>query len=306
MPALNLVESSDVEQRTLEELRSAVSLVDGMAGDTAAVAARLYAGWYACPPAPPARPEHLPPALVEMLRAAHAGARRWEAGWRVERVTRGGRVVARKGEAARIVERSDYVAVDRPGLLPRPGDEVRVTGCCDLVGPDGWWRTWSPPPAWTSTPPGVVRLYWSLGLVGLPGLVSALTDELADEEDPWLLKCAVDPDVHCRADATVAYLTAGAVRRRAASMAEIAAGLGSSAGPNAPPLTLRVAPGLAAAVDPGEGESFGEHRCRLVAEALAGRRGPALDAVVDRLAADGVTPARPWARRDDPPLPWER
>jgi hypothetical protein len=38
-------------------------------------------------------------------------------------------------------------------------------------------------------------------------------------------------------------------------------------GPEVPFLTWRLAPGVAVAEDPGTGESFGQHRCRLLAEA---------------------------------------
>ena len=115
---------------------------------------------------------------------------------------------------------------------------------------------------------------------------------------------AVDPAVHGRADATVAYLTSGTVHRRAAALAGVARSQAAHARPAAPPLTLRVVPGLAAAVDPGGGESFGEHRCRLVAEAVVA--GGGLEAVSARLADDGVALSRPWARHGDPALPWER
>jgi hypothetical protein len=38
--------------------------------------------------------------------------------------------------------------------------------------------------------------------------------------------------------------------------------------PGIPAFTKSLAPGLGLAEDPGEGQSFGEHRCHLLAEAL--------------------------------------
>jgi hypothetical protein len=280
--------------------RDALTAALAAVADGADTADLLYAHWYARPLHPAAPPPGCPPDLVELLRASHAGFRRWEAGWRVEQVGPRGQAVVRRGAEVRLLERSDYSPAERPGLLPEAGDEVSVTSRRDRVDPaDGWWRTGGRSWSWIAPPAGLVRLYFNVGLAGLPALVAGLTGLLADEPEPWLLKCATDPAVHARADAAVAYLPPAAVARRASALVALAAGHARS---GRPPLTLQVAPGLAAAVDPGGDESFGSHRCRLIAEAASG----GVEAVLERFAHDGVDAARPWARRDDPRLPWER
>jgi HopA1 effector protein family len=138
-------------------------------------------------------------------------------------------------------------------------------------------------------------------LAGLPALVAGLTSLLADEREPWLLKCATEATSHARSDSTIAYLTPGTLARRAAQLVEIALAARDHARAGRPPLTMPVAPGVAAALDPGDGESFGSHRCRLIAESAGGT----VASVLERFASEGVDPARPWARRDDPRLPWE-
>lgn len=300
------------EETARRQLGEAVGAV-GPAAPATELAELLYARWYAPPRWPVDQSPHRPPDLVELLRAAHAGFLHWEGGWSAERVGRRGQVVARRAGAVRLLERSDYVAVGRPGLLPRPGDELSVCGRCDVADrTDGWWRTCGPSWPWTAPPRGLVRLYWSTRLAGLPGLVHRLTGLLADETEPWLLKCACTVDVHARDDATVLYLTPGTVHRRAGELVDAALALGGDARDGGPPLTLPVAGGLAAAIDPGGDDSFGSQRCRLVAEGIAAHRGAApggpsvLDAVVARLAGAGVDVSRPWAHRTDPLLPWER
>ena len=47
---------------------------------------------------------------------------------------------------------------------------------------------------------------------------------LADEREPWLLKCATNLSVHARPDAVVAYLTMPALDRHADAMVAIAGG----------------------------------------------------------------------------------
>jgi hypothetical protein len=280
---------------TREHLADALALVaDCEAKDASALAELLYAGWYARPRDPFALPRGCPPDLVETLRAAHVGFRQWEGGWQVEHVGARGQAVVKHGVEVRLVERSDYSPSERPGLLPQPGDHVSVTCRRDRVDPaDGWWRTAERSWSWVSPPAHLVRLYLNVELIELPALVERLTALLATEDEPWLLKCAVDPRAHARADATVAYLTPVAVERRSSQLVELTRLAGAYARTDRPPLTMPVVPGLAVAVDPGPDESFGVQRCRLIAEAAVGPEA-SIEAVLERFA------------RDDPQLPWER
>src|SRR3954454_7722017 len=85
-------------------------------------------------------------------------------------------------------------------------------------------------------------------------------------------------------------------------LVELACRLGEHALPDAPPLTLPPAPGLAVAMDPGGDESFGTHRCRLIADASAAPETGSeagIAVALAQLALDGVDAARPWARRDE-------
>jgi hypothetical protein len=286
------------------QLEEALEVLTACAADTAATRAEaLYAGWYARPRAPFEVPAGCPPDLVEMLRASHVGFLNWEDGWRVENVGPRGQAVVRRGAEVRLLERSDYAPVARPGLLPVPGDDVSVTCRRDRVEPgDGWWRTSGRAWRWAAAPPGLIRLYFDREVVDVPGLVAALTRMLADEPEPWLLKCAVDPKQYARSDVIIAYLALETIERLAAPIAALSHAGVDEARRAGPPLTLRVAPGLTAAFDPGGNESFGAHRCRLIAEAPRGGVGD----VLARFADDGIDPARPWAREGDPLLPWER
>jgi hypothetical protein len=155
----------------------------------------------------------------------------------------------------------------------------------------------------------LVRLYWSFDLVQLPPLVKRLTGLLSDDARPWMLKCAADPAVHARADAVVLYLARPALEERASAIDSIATEFAAHAGALRPPLTLALHPGLSLAVDPANGESFGQHRCRLLAEAFLAAPNDNDDTVLaqiaDRMARDGIAPTRPYAGGDDPPFPWE-
>jgi len=75
-----------------------------------------------------------------------------------------------------------------------------------------------------------------------------------------------------------------------------------------PLFTKRIAPGFALAEDPGNGESFGMHRCRIVAEAIwqaysegSQTEEARLEEVTKRFVSYGLTLDRPYLnpRSDD-------
>jgi hypothetical protein len=167
---------------------------------------------------------------------------------------------------------------------------VHMVDRFDLIGPDGWWRTWGQ--AWT--PPrnrrGAVRLMLTPRRECLGELVSTVTDALLDTRIAWSLGCATSPRRIARYGGAVLDLPA---------LDAVPEGLLESLTPLlhpvAPPLSLPVAPGVGAAEYPDNGMTFGEHRCHLIALALrhpSGARDP-LRSMAAVFAAHGIDPARP-------------
>ena len=124
------------------------------------------------------------------------------------------------------------------------------------------------------------------------------------------MKTPAAPASYDRADAAVLYV--------GSRYFPIAARIVSSVREKAPleaatPLfTKTLWPGVGAAVEPGTGESFGVHRCRLAAEGMveAWRQGEPstegrLAAIEARFSAAGLDLWRPWLGPDgvDPFLP---
>ena len=304
-----------------EATRIARNLANAGQGDAQALAEQLYGTWYARGSS--AADDHAdPPAdqpsdLVAVLRAAHAAASRWEDGWIVERVGPAGKVAAERDGERRVLYRSDYLGPGRTCLVAAIGDRVVATARRDLVDPDGaWWRTRGRAWSEAAPPADLIRLYWNVALGELPRLFERLTTVLDRLDRPWMVKCAVDPAHHVRPDAVVAYLrrTDVLALRSEIDAVRLAAEVGARAGH--PPFTLPVGPGLAVAADPGRHLSFGEHRCRLVADgvlasvagdssALLDALSAAMDAVAERFSAEGFDPRRPWAA-GPALLPWER
>jgi hypothetical protein len=310
------VSSAQVEHRSLEALRAAVATVDARADDgTVAVtgqlidlvgggsravhelATLLYLAWFS---GSPAAAEPFTPGgsrdLAETLRAAHAGTFRFGRGWRVRRVSSTGRVAAERDGELQLLGSADYVAVARPGLAPRVGHEIAASARRDsLAASPGYWLTMHPRWPERELQPPLVRIYWSAR--DLPALVRALTATLLDSSEPWALKVPVDSALHARRDGAVLYLARADYAALAPAVRGAADAVRGVLVPEEPPLTLRLAPGVGLAEDPGGDHSFGTSRCLLVAEgiAVAVRSGEyggeaMIGAVLARMRDAGVDP----------------
>ncbi|MBY5856125.1 hypothetical protein GR239_24905 [Rhizobium leguminosarum] len=112
-----------------------------------------------------------------------------------------------------------------------------------------------------------LRFYWNLD----PGLavrfVSEATSRLNASHIPFRLKVLTDPLAYDRCDAGVLYIERSGLGAVADEIAKVYSAIGPLR-EKVPAFTRKLAPGLAAADDPGNGESFGMHRCGLLAEAL--------------------------------------
>lgn len=259
---------------------------------------RAYArrlGW--APPPPRTGPVD---DLLPLLTAANPGRERWEAGWQVKQALSTGRVVAERHGATRFLWPGEFLASDAPGTPPRAG--VRIT-------------VWKPRESATMQPgfyfvfgePGfeddapLLRVYWNVTAAGAPALTAAVAGTLNRWGVPFRYKCLSGAALYPRTDSAVLYVARRAwplVRELVAQVHEDVAG---HLGADVPLFARRLARGMAVAEDPGNGESFGMQRCRLVAEGLwtawrAGQHGTRerLQAVRDAFGRAGVSLDEPW------------
>ena len=203
------------------------------------------------------------------LSSANAGRGKWESGWTVHRLEDDGQVVvARDG----LKFWTDPSAVRTAGRRVVPGAPCRVR-----VGKEvrhlvpGFYLALGD--ADGDLAPGrkanaLVRLYWNLSAEAAAPFLASASRLLNAAGLPFQAKVLSDPAAYVRADAGVIYIR----RRDFPRVAEIIARVHDSIGPglhvDVPLFTKRLADGLGIAEDPTDGSSFGEHRCRLVAEAL--------------------------------------
>jgi hypothetical protein len=260
----------------------------------------LYRDWY-CDVGTKPRAHREDRDLCELLRAAHAGTGRWEAGWRVDNISSRGRVAVSRGPERRVVHVIDCIAAAGSGADLRPGGVASVVARRDSETINlGDWVTFSA--TWHENRDPVLRVYWNVMPDGAARLVEVLTTAL-DPDIPFFLKCPRRPSDYDRRDAVVLYLPRRRFGDAAAAIAEAAQALGSALEAPVPPLTHRIAPGVAVAEDPFDAhQSFGTSRCTLVAAGIAaciceGRYESDhwQGAVLAAFEAAGLCATRPWA-----------
>ena len=112
------------------------------------------------------------------------------------------------------------------------------------------------------------RLYWNLRPVGAPLFLAAARRLLDGAALPFRIKVLSDPRGLRRCDTAVLYTQRRERPRTLALAAAIRRVTAPAMRDPVPALTLRLAPGLGFAEDPGGGLSYGAHRSRILGAAL--------------------------------------
>jgi hypothetical protein len=266
---------------------------------------QLYSSFYCSgrpvprqPQGPAGQPHGASP-FIDSLSRANSGTGSRDPGWTVARIEDDGRLVVRQ-HGLSLWARPEEVRGSEIG----PGSEVSVTLPSELLRlSPGFYMALGD--AEMDLGESLVRYYWNLSSSGGAALVAAGTRVLNRAGLPFRLKVLLNPDGYSRCDAGVLY----APRRLRAEVArllpELLAEVAGHLRPGAPALTKQLAEGLAVAEDPGGGDSFGTHRCGLLAGAAIRAFELGVDAAPDRLALveqhfgqHGVSFERPYLNAD--------
>lgn len=208
------------------------------------------------------------PGLSGVLSAANASRDRWEHGWTIAQLHSSGQITAQRGNASRSLWPGQYLSKDGPGARPRPGAQISIFYPRESTSlQPGFYYCFGETPEDESFALGLVRIYWHVGLPGAPELVRSLSSRLNFFQVPFRFKCSVMPSQYDRTDVAVVYLAKRLFPFVADLLQEVYSAVGPHLGPEVPFFTWRLAPGVGIAEDPATGESFGQHRCRLLAEA---------------------------------------
>ncbi len=244
------------------------------------------------------------------LRAALAAAYRtdlcWNVGWRIYQVDPDGTLHVRKRGLYQKVTPGQFRQdadrdADRDAAV---GDRVAIqvtTARFDLQ--PGFYHFFSRTPVSDFDQVEISRCYFHTRADHAPALLGWITARLTAFDIPFQLKCASNPDDYHRTDAIVLYLARRYLQALILILETGAEALAPWLCAGEPLFTKTLMPGIGLADDPGNGESFGQSRCRLLAEALltealAGRHATAdrLKAAADFFQRAGLSLAAPYVQ----------
>jgi hypothetical protein len=264
-------------------------VVEAMSAETArtylchGLQARLYSSFYCAGEAIPRlrlRLAEQPPGaspFIDSLSRANSGTGSRESGWTVARTEDDGRLVVHR-DGLNLWARPDEVR----GTDTSPGSEVSVMLPPELLRlSPGFYMALGDEELDTREP--LVRHYWHLRSSGGAALIAAATRAFNRERLPFRLKVLVDPAGYSRCDAGVLYTPRRLRVEVRRLLPTLLASLAEHLRPSAPALTKPLADGLAVAESPANAESFGMHRCGLLAEAAVRAFELGLHATPDRL-----------------------
>jgi hypothetical protein len=230
------------------------------------LAVALYADHYCLLPAgsdPPAT--GTPAAFLASLRAANPVAARFQDGWTVMRAEANGVWIADAAQQPRFAALNEIVPLAN---AIAPGLPVRLVPQRDFVtGPAGHFVIFGRQ-GFDPQTGRQVRFYWNLTPAGAATFLREIGARMERRRIPFQAKVPVDPARYARTDCGVLYLNDEDVEAARDAIAATYQVLRENLRPAVPLFAREVAPGLAIAESPPTRESFGMHRCGLIAEGL--------------------------------------
>ena len=238
--------------------------------------------------------------FARRLAAANAGRERWDRGWIIHQFGPSGQAFVRKGDRERVAVPGAFIFDSAPGMTPQIGSSVSVRAPSETYeAQPGYYFAFGETLDELADNLSLTRLYFHCRAEDAVSLISELTAALNRFQTPFQLKTPTAPALYGRTDAAVLYVGTRYFPITARIVAFVREKIRLEA--TTPLFTKTLWPGVAAAVEPGTGESFGSHRCRLTAEGIveAWRRGEQgasarYAATEARFIAAGLDLKRPW------------
>ena len=281
----------------LEELRVILASDVLNEDDPAKLAVVLYNRCYTESILDPPSGETSNEDLTEALAATNRRPASWDEGWTIDQMLEGGRILARKGGAARAFLPGEYLTHRGIGSGPEAGARVSIfapPGSSDLQ--DGFYYAFAETVSQYDEGERTLRFYWNVTREGAPRLTEAITRAFNRFQIPFRFKCLARSSAYPRRDAAVLYLDARYYPIAALVAESIYTEVQHVLGPGTPLFTKRLADGLAFAEDPGG--SFGENRTKILAAAMVATRGMPVEERIAELGRQfeqrGLSLDRPW------------
>ncbi len=243
------------------------------------------------------------PTFMARLSEANQSRDRWDPGWQVYQLGMNGQIFVKKGERHRAPLPGEYASTGSPGVAVQVGNTVslRVVHESFQLQP-GFYFVFGETLSDVFNDFNMTRLYFHSTSDVAVELIAALSREMNRYQVPFRLKTLVNPHHYDRTDATVLYIARRDFRITVELVAALSQELRGRLRPEVPLFTKQLQPGIGLAEDPGSGESFGMHRCRLVAEGIVDAWKQGLQTPEARLQAVHARFARHQLLLDQPYL----
>ncbi len=247
--------------------------------------------------------------FVVQLSQANTSTEYWDDGWQIIEVGQAAQIVAQKGSILRQVMPGEYLNLDGIGSIPRIGGLIRLFFPRESTTfQPGFYFVFGETPERRFQTQSVARYYFDLVLEGALLFVKTTTERLNQFQIPFRLKCVSHPQIFAkRLDSGVVFVNRRFHRIMSELIFDVYQEVRPFLQPETPLFTYEIAPGLAFAEDPANGESFGISRCRVVAEGiwqayLEGQQSVAARAmaVKERFTAHELSFAKPYLNPQSP------
>jgi HopA1 effector protein family len=232
-------------------------------------------------------------AFAEGLSAANTGTGCHEGGWEVLAVAQR-EVVVRRDGITLWVEPEECLAPVSGCIEPGVSLRLRLPKELPHISP-GYYMALGDHGDTPRAVHRLVRLYWNLRADGAETFVRSATRLLNGAGLFFRLKALNDPGSYTRCDAAVIYMRRDDYLAAVDTLGRIHFEVARHLKPGTPVFTKPIAAGLGLAEDPGQAESFGQHRCRILAEGIIHaheQRVRSIDArlklVTECFAAEGI------------------
>ena len=223
-----------------------------------------------CQAFPPAEAPDAAPGddLTEVIAAANTTRPRAETGWSLLESWADGSVIATRHGRTRRFAPGQFVPAN--GTLPAvPGTPLAIQlPAGSVTRQAGFYYCFSEGHRDVHDQSPLVRLYWNLTAAGAAAFVASLTGALNRYEIPFELKVTAAAAQFARRDNAVLYVAQDVFPAAALAIAAVLSALAPTLADGVPLFAKELATGIGLAGDPGDRESFGSARSKLVAAAL--------------------------------------
>jgi hypothetical protein len=207
--------------------------------------------------------------FARRLSTANRGREGWLEGWRVESIGAGGVIVVARSASLRVAGPGDYALTFAEDVPPCVGCAVTVRVRKEsLTVQEGVYCALGAESPHAHEETDAVRIYFNAPPSASLLLMEAATTHLNEWRAPFTLKVMLRPEDRDRRDTAVLYLPRDLQRVLFQLMEKLPARMLALLRPGVPLFTKPLGEGVGLAESPPSGESFGMHRCRLLAESI--------------------------------------